>query len=155
MQGSPNVVILESNKSIRRYDIDWLRVILFGLLIWFHFAVFYFKQPEGIFGLPYFFVVSVMHQWRLAALFVISGMGTAFALRKRTWKQYVKERLTRLGLPLLFTVYILFFGILDFAENTALLFSIFPDSENMPYGHLWFVYNLLIYSIVLLSLIHI
>ena len=52
MQGSPNVVILESNKSIRRYDIDWLRVILFGLLIWFHFAVFYFKQPEGIFGLP-------------------------------------------------------------------------------------------------------
>ena len=149
MQGSPNVVILESNKSIRRYDIDWLRVILFGLLIWFHFAVFYFKQPEGIFGLPYFFVVSVMHQWRLAALFVISGMGTAFALRKRTWKQYVKERLTRLGLPLLFTVYILFFGILDFAENTALLFSIFPGSENMPYGHLWFVYNLLIYSIVL------
>ena len=56
MQGSPNVVILESNKSIRRYDIDWLRVILFGLLIWFHFAVFYFKLREGIFGLPYFFV---------------------------------------------------------------------------------------------------
>ena len=24
----------------RRYDVDWLRVILFGLLIWFHYAVF-------------------------------------------------------------------------------------------------------------------
>ena len=25
---------------MRRHDIDWLRVILFGLLIWFHYAVF-------------------------------------------------------------------------------------------------------------------
>ena len=140
---------LYSDTSERRHDVDWLRVILFGLLIWFHFVVFYPYQPEGLFAIPYYFIVSVMHQWRLAALFVISGMGTAFALRRRTWQQYVSERGTRLGIPLLFTVYILFFGIFEFTEKTTLLFTIFPGSEDMPYGHLWFVYNLLIYSIIL------
>ena len=34
-------------KPQRRHDIDWLRVILFGLLIWFHYAVFSLGQLEG------------------------------------------------------------------------------------------------------------
>ena len=76
------------SQPIRRHDIDWLRVILFALLIWFHYAVFSLGQLEGenssmeLFNLPLFVVISVMHQWRLAALFVISGMGTAFAFRR-------------------------------------------------------------------------
>ena len=84
-----------SSSSVRRHDIDWLRVILFALLIWFHYAVFSLGQLGGekssmeVFNLPLFFIISVMHQWRLAALFVISGMGTAFAFRHRTWKMYV------------------------------------------------------------------
>ena len=148
-------------KPQRRHDIDWLRVILFGLLIWFHYAVFSLGQLEGeessmeLFNLPLFMVIGIMHQWRLAALFVISGMGTAFAFRRRTWKTYVRERGTRLGIPLLFGTYILFFGIFDPAGTTARLLEIFPGSERMPYGHLWFIYNLLIYSVLLLSLIHI
>ena len=140
---------LYSDTMERRHDVDWLRVILFGLLIWFHFVVFYPYQPEGVLAIPYYFIASVMHQWRLAALFVISGMGTAFALRRRTWKQYVRERGARLGLPLLFTVYILFLGIFEFTQQTTLLLTVFPGSEDMPYAHLWFVYNLLIYSIIL------
>ena len=85
---------LEITVSSRRHDIDWLRVILFGLLIWFHYAVFSLDQLKNRSGmdLPVFFAITVMHQWRLAALFVISGMGTAFAFRRRTWKTYVKER---------------------------------------------------------------
>jgi len=143
---------------MRRHDIDWLRVILFGLLIWFHYAVFSLDELEGgdasmeLFNLGLFFVIGVMHQWRLAALFVISGMGTAFAFRRRTWGVYVKERFSRLGIPLLFGTYILFFGIFYPLKSTALLFSIFPGSEDMPYGHLWFIYNLLIYSVLLTPL---
>ena len=142
-------------KPMRRHDIDWLRVILFGLLIWFHYAVFSLDALEGedssmeVFNLTLFFILGVMHQWRLAALFVISGMGTAFAFRRRTWSVYVKERFWRLGIPLLFGTYILWFGIFDPLGTTALLFEIFPGSEDMPYGHLWFIYNLLIYSVLL------
>ena len=92
---------------MRRHDIDWLRVILFGLLIWFHYAVFSLGELEfgndlmGLLNLPLMFIITVMHQWRLAALFVISGMGTCFAFRRRTWGVYVKERFSRLGIPLL------------------------------------------------------
>ena len=94
---------------VRRYDIDWLRVILFGLLIWFHYAIFSIEQinDDMIFNLPLYFIITVMHQWRLAALFIISGMGTAFAFRRRTWKNYINERFIRLGIPLLFGIYIL------------------------------------------------
>jgi hypothetical protein len=143
---------------MRRHDVDWLRVILFGLLIWFHYAVFSLDALEGgdsnmeLFNLPLFFIIAVMHQWRLAALFVISGMGTAFAFRRRTWSVYVKERFSRLGIPLLFGTYILFFGIFDPLGTTARLFELFPGSERMPYGHLWFIYNLLIYSVLLTPL---
>ena len=143
---------------MRRYDIDWLRVILFGLLIWFHYAVFSLGTLEGedsgmeVSNLPLFFIIGVMHQWRLAALFVISGMGTAFAFRRRTSGVYVKERFTRLGIPLVFGTYILYFGIFDPLRTTALLFELFPGSERMPYGHLWFIYNLLIYSVLLTPL---
>ena len=143
---------------IRRHDIDWLRVILFGLLIWFHYAVFSLGQLEGedssmeLFNLSLFIIIGVMHQWRLAALFVISGMGTAFAFRRRTWDVYIKERFSRLGIPLLFGTYILFFGIFDPLDTAAKLLEIFPGSEGMPYGHLWFIYNLLIYSVILTPL---
>ena len=158
MDASSPPPLEDPTKPMRRHDIDWLRVILFGLLIWFHYAVFSLGALEGedssmeLFNLPLFFTIAVMHQWRLAALFVISGMGTAFAFRRRTWSVYVKERFSRLGIPLLFGTYILFFGIFDPLGTTARLFEIFPGSERMPYGHLWFIYNLLIYSVLLTPL---
>ena len=145
-------------QKVRQYDIDWLRVILFVLLIWFHYAVFSLDQLEGggssleLFNIPLFIIISVMHQWRLAALFVISGMGSAFAFRRRTWQTYVSERGTRLGLPLIFGSFILFFGILTPFKTLFGLFEIFPGEEGMPYWHLWFIYNLLIYSILLTPL---
>ena len=142
----------------RRHDIDWLRVILFALLIWFHYAVFSLWQLEGssggmeAFNLVLFFVLAVMHQWRLGAIFFISGAGTAFAFRRRSWRVYLNERAIRLGIPLLFGVYVLWFGMFDPIETTRLLFTIFPGSEEMPYAHLWFIFNLIIYSVILTPL---
>ena len=148
IQSIPSEEIIQ--KPVRRHDLDWLRVILFALLIWFHYSAFSLGQIEGsAWDLPLFFIIGVMHQWRLAALFLISGMGTAFALKRRNGRTYLKERATRLGIPLLFGVYILFFGIFEPISSTIRLFTIFPGSEEMPYGHLWFIYNLLIYSVIL------
>ena len=47
-------------------------------------------------------ILHWMHQWRLAALFMISGMGTAFAFKSRTWKLFLKERCQRLLIPMFF-----------------------------------------------------
>ena len=148
----------QETANARRHDIDWLRVILFALLIWFHYAVFSLWQLEGssggmeAFNLVLFFVLAVMHQFRLCALFWISGAGTAFAFRRRSWRVYLNERAIRLGIPLLFGVYVLWFGMFDPIETTRLLFTIFPGSEEMPYGHLWFLVNLGVYSAILTPL---
>ena len=46
------------------------------------------------------YILTWMHEWRLAALFMISGMGTAFAFKRRTWKLFLKERSKRLLIPM-------------------------------------------------------
>ena len=148
----------QETANARRHDIDWLRVILFALLIWYHYAVFSLWQLEGSsggmesFNLALFFVLGVMHEWRLSALYFISGLGTAFAFKRRTWKTYLSERATRLGIPLLFGTYVLWFGIFNPVETTRLLFTIFPGSGRMPYGHLWFLVDLILFTIILTPL---
>ena len=83
---------------------DWLRVLVFGLLILYHVGMFFvpwgwhIKNNEISLDLqwPMLFV----NQWRLPILFVISGMGTYYAFGKRTAGQFAKERLIRLYIPL-------------------------------------------------------
>ena len=92
---------------MRRHDLDWLRVIVFGLLIFYHVGMFFVPWGWHIknnviyewFAVPMYF----LNQWRIPILFVISGMGTYYALGKRSRKQFSRERLRRLGFPLLAT----------------------------------------------------
>ena len=139
-----------AQKPERRYDIDWLRVILFGLLIPFHVAigVYWSTYGEGINpnvsddpddrkevaeeGNDYTYdsvdptsmFLHWMHQWRLAALFMISGMGTAFAFKRRSWKTFFIERLQRLLVPMFFGMWTVGFvggiitGGVDLEGNT-------------------------------------
>lgn len=144
-----------STRPERRHDIDALRVILFGLLIWLHYITLctWTQEPDPLnTGKLSMLFIGVMHQWRLAALFVISGMGTAFAFGRRTWQSYLSERVVRLLVPLLFATYALLGGFVNPVETTLRFFEIFPGIGRMPYGHLWFIYNLLIYSVVLTPL---
>ena len=87
-----------------RYDIDYIRVIAFGILILYHVAVFFepgsWHIKNNITYREILFPMIFINQWRLPLLFVVSGMGTYFALGKRTGKQYARERLKRLLLPL-------------------------------------------------------
>ena len=76
------------DRKIRRHDIDWLRVIVFGILILFHIAVGF--VPWGIYGYQNNHItgelgeviIMFIHYWRLPVLFLISGM--AHAMRSGT-----------------------------------------------------------------------
>ena len=93
--------------NTRSWDLDWLRVIAFGILIYFHAAVAFLPQ-----GIPMIlneqssvvmqYLVSFLHEFRLGLLFFVSGIGTAFALRSRDRRSYFAERTRRLIVPLLF-----------------------------------------------------
>lgn len=185
----------ETVKKVRRHDIDWLRVILFGLLIPFHVAIGVYWNLYGDEVNPNVasldneerweiaeegndyttdsvdftsMVLHWMHQWRLAALFMISGMGTAFAFKRRTWKIFLKERVKRLLVPMFFGAWTMGFAgavILGEHEDTSplglvfgflvgiiwrsLVFWVPVIGKLIALGHLWFLWNLFQYSVLL------
>lgn len=90
----------------RRHDIDALRVCAFGLLILFHVGMFYSPWPwhvksehmAGWLEWP----MALSHQWRMQLVFLVSGLALNFLRRRVSDGQLARQRLARLGLPLLF-----------------------------------------------------
>ncbi len=148
----------------RRADLDWLRVIAFGLLIYFHAAVVFLPQgipmvinPQASPTLQVF--VAFLQEFRLGLLFMVSGMGVRFALRRRSRNEFFAERGRRLLIPLVFGMLVLvppmvyleklFIGdapgtFIDFYSN---LFSGVYPNGNLSWHHFWFVAYLFIYCI--------
>lgn len=153
-------------QKIRRYDVDWLRVIVFAILIFYHIGMYFvpwgwhIKSSVTYEGLkwPMLFV----NQWRLPILFIISGMGTRFALSYRSGAQFIKERLYRLGIPLLVGIAFIvppqlyierilhgeFNGSYISFYVTECFRGIYPEG-NLSWHHLWFLPYLLLFSLIL------
>lgn len=157
--------------AIRRYDLDWLRVIVFGLLIFYHVGMFFVPWGWHIKNNVIYewlrWPMLFLNQWRLPILFVISGMGTYYALSRRTLKQFTWERIKRLWIPLAFGMLIIvppqvYFERLANAQFTGSYLEFFPKEAfigvypegNLSWHHLWFLPYLLIYSLVLAPIFH-
>ncbi|MEO0448509.1 MAG: acyltransferase family protein, partial [Verrucomicrobiota bacterium] len=139
----------------RRYEIDALRVIALVLLIIYHIFICYQSFAERIGFLQYdqslekyWFLGELLNIWRIPVLFVVSGMAVGFVVHRRTLPELLKDRLVRLVPPLLF-------GALVMVPLFA-LFGPLYRGEPLKYqpspGHLWFVVNLVSYSILLIPL---
>ena len=70
----------------RRYDLDWIRILAFGLLILYHVGMYYVtwdwhvKSPHASATLePLMMLTS---PWRMSALFLVSGVATAYLLAR-------------------------------------------------------------------------
>lgn len=154
---------------MRRYEIDAVRVFVFALLILYHVGMFFVSWDWHIknnviiewLEYPMYFV----NRWRLHILFVISGMGTFFALQKRSAGLFAWERIKRLFIPLLFGMLVIvppqvYFERLDkgqFAGNyfeywTSIAFVGEYPSGNLSWHHLWFLPYLLTFSLILIPL---
>ncbi len=96
-----------------------------------------------------FFFINASYMMGL--YFFISGYFMLFSLQRKTNAQFIKDRLVKLGIPLLFFTLLVFlpFNYLNSPRNSN-LFSFFIDTYcNKPpiaTGHLWFVASLLLYS---------
>lgn len=154
---------------MRRYDLDWLRVIVFILLIFYHVGMFFVAPDWGWHiknNITYEWIkypMLFLNQWRLPILFVISGMGTSYALSKRSAREFATERTKKLVLPLIFgmlvvvppQVYVekiskgLIFGsYFDFWPSQAFIGE-YPVG-NLSWHHLWFLPYLFLFSLVLI-----
>lgn len=96
----------------RRHDIDWVRILAFGLLVFYHVGMYYVswdwhvKSPHAGEALePLMLLTS---PWRMSLLFVVSGVATAFLLGKAEGSglPFLRPRSRRLLLPLLFGMYV-------------------------------------------------
>lgn len=153
--------------SIRRYDLDWLRVIVFALLIFYHVGMFFVPWGWHIKNdIIYEWLrwpMLFLNQWRLPILFVISGMGTYYAFSKRNVKQFSWERFLRLGIPLFVGMLLIvppqiyierlvngeFSGsYLDFYQTALFRGGPYPEG-NISWHHLWFLPYLLLFSLIL------
>ncbi|HBU78312.1 MAG TPA: glucan biosynthesis protein [Muricauda sp.] len=154
---------------MRRYDLDWLRVIVFTLLIFYHVGMFFVpwgwhvKNNEIYDWLRW--PMMFLNQWRLPILFVISGMGTYYALGKRSMGKFMWERFLRLGIPLIVGMILIvppqvyferlaegtFSGSYWEYFTTIAFDGVYPEG-NLSWHHLWFLPYLLVFSWILAPL---
>ncbi|MFC2037251.1 acyltransferase family protein [Chloroflexota bacterium] len=93
-----------ANKSERLYYLDWLRVILILGVLLFH-AVhpfdtlldWHIKNAERSDAATIFLLT--VNPWGMPLFFLVAGAASKFALRRRSNRQYVGERVTRLLIP--------------------------------------------------------
>lgn len=150
----------------RRYDLDWLRIFAFGILIYFHTAIIFIpgglpmiQNNENSAFLTLF--VHVSSQFRLSLLFFISGVGVAFARRKRSEREFIIERSKRLLLPLALGMLLIvppmvyleklhlgtFTGSLPGFYSELLSQGVYPQG-NLSWHHFWFIVYLYLFCLL-------
>jgi hypothetical protein len=101
---------LEAKGPERRIDLDWVRIAAFGLLIFYHVGMlyvswgFHIKSAHRITALEP--LMLVLNPWRLALLFLVSGVATRFMLRKNPLPRLMRLRSVRLLIPLIFGIFV-------------------------------------------------
>jgi glucans biosynthesis protein C len=163
----------------RRYDLDWVRICAFGLLIFYHVGMYYVtwgwhvKSPYASHAIEPLMLLT--NPWRLSLLFLVSGVATAYLLDRRSSanrKGFLAQRSTRLLIPLIFGMAVIVppQSYLQVVEQVAYTGSYFDflklyytatqgfckgsDCLILPtWNHLWFVAYLWVYSVVLYAVI--
>lgn len=151
----------------RRADLDWLRVLAFGLLIAYHAGMawsgwsWHVVAPDHLDGLRA--VMLFTNRWRMPLLFLVSGATIMLALGQRSGGAFVVDRLKRLLVPLVFGMLVIvppqvylerrfrsqFDGsFLDWLPH-AVEGGAYP-AGNVSWHHLWFLAYVLVLTLLLL-----
>ncbi len=161
--------------SSRRCDLDWLRIIAFGLLIFYHMGMFFVSwdwhvksSHAGPALQPLMLLTS---PWRLALLFLIAGAATRFMADRLPRGAMARQRSARLLIPLAFGMFVIVppqtyleiveklgfdGGWLAFYARYATGYDGWqPGGRPLivpTWNHLWFVAYLWVYTMLLLAL---
>ncbi|MFE2631971.1 acyltransferase family protein [Streptomyces sp. NPDC059374] len=160
----------------RRTELDTLRVCVVLGLVFFHSALvfspdddFYVKNAETTGVVTVLAGFGVV--WAMPMLFLVAGLGSRYSIRRRGPARFTRERLLRLGVPLLFGTLVLcplpqwlrlraadagydepywrFWARFLTVRPDVADFPFVLDGEHFETGHLWFVVLLLTFSLLL------
>lgn len=151
----------------RRHDLDAIRALAILALVFFHSAMPYVAEWDWhirntetsrlLLEFNYF-----LSRFRMAVLFFIAGVAIELATRRRSVRAFLFDRVKRLLVPLIFGIFVIvppqiyferlrdgaFLG--SFVEFWPTTLQMVPyPSGNTSYHHLWFVFYLALYSLLL------
>jgi len=169
----------KTNMPERRYDLDWLRIAVFGLLILYHTGMFYVEnwgwhvksnyQSQTLENIMIF-----IEPWRMAVLWLIAGIAIRFVMAKVSVIRFITMRSFRLLLPLLFGILVIvppqlyiemthngdlnmsyWQFLTEFFASNSEVFNEYQSGiwPHIDVNHLWFIRSLWQYSLVLLCLL--
>lgn len=158
---------------MRKYFIDNLRWASVLLLFPYHTCMIYNNYGENFYvkseGVPLLSsFIQISYTWFMPLMFVIAGISSCYALQRRTAKQYMKERLLKLFIPLISGILLLVPIQTFYAEKFHNGYSggyfyqyilfLTKKTDFTGYtggftpGQLWFILYLLIISLLALPL---
>ena len=173
---------IPNTKIPRRRDLDVVREVVVVGLVFFHTARifdgldFYVKNEsqQPVVSL----IVILFAIWGMPLIFFIAGIAVWYSMQKRSLGAFVCERLQRLFVPFIVCLLIIvppqiycrlstdptyqesyvefyprFFDI-SFTIEFPWFFSASPATGLFHPAHTWFLYNLLLYSLLLLPVFH-
>ncbi len=150
--------------AARKYFLDWLRVIAFGLLTLFHVGLLYaswgyvYKSPRIVPEVEW--ILILFSPWRLALLFFISGVASRFLLAKLSPGPFARDRVRRLIPVILLGMFVINPtqnyielltegqiepGYLRFWLSSYLAMEPYPGRIFPTWDHLWFLVYLFVY----------
>jgi peptidoglycan/LPS O-acetylase OafA/YrhL len=96
----------------RRYDLDWLRVLAFGLLIFYHTGMLYSQNWGFHFKSQYLSsnvenAMLLLSPWRMGLIWFISGVALRFIISRFSLKTFLITRSVKILLPLLVGIWII------------------------------------------------
>lgn len=158
---------------MRKNYIDNLRIFCILLLFPYHTFMIYnnfgesfyvYNKPVDIFSS----FISINWTWFMPLMFTLAGISASFALKKRTVREFTKERVLKLLIPLVFGILLLVPMQTYFAEKYhngytdsylkqyILFFAKETDftgyTGGFTPGHLWFILYLFVISIISLPI---
>ncbi len=174
--GSNTKPNLREGKSKRLYYLDWLRVILiFGVFVYHAVSPFraglgyHITNPEQ--SLAVTIIMITIWPWALPLFFLVAGAASLFALCRRSNRQYLNERISRLLIPfvvgsILFSPFQAYLEALHKGTYQGSFLNFIPEwlakitSGNLftpltftEWGfHLWFLAFLFTYSLIALPI---
>ena len=156
---------------MRQYYLDNLRWMAVLLVVVFHvfwiyswIMEFYIMGYENVFLRDLLYLINY---WIMPLMFIIAGISTAYALKKRTPKEYLKERVLKLFVPLIAGIVLVmptitYFARLyrgadgNFIDQFVYFFTHFSATDSyaggFTVGHLWFLMFLFLFSLIIVPI---
>jgi hypothetical protein len=162
---------MDTGRSDRRYELDWLRVIAIFIVLLYHSTRFFDLGDWHVKNVDTYLWVEVWNifttRWLMPLFFIISGASLFYAIGKSGgWRKFYVDKFLRLMIPVLFASVThgalqIYLERLTHGQFSGSFFSFLPEyfdgvylgigmPGNFAYHgmHLWYLFFLFLYTLI-------